>query len=98
MFEHEEILLWVLLVCVHQFHEEVKELRLLVRKCEMHYLNHRYNIILEIDSYFVVLCKTHRSINEIHVSYNSCTLYEYCIHTKYRCKSLVNFFEHQEDV
>jgi hypothetical protein len=70
----------------------------LVERCKMHYLNLGYNVILDSRFTFCCLCKTHHSISKIHVSYNSCTLYEYCIRTKYRCKSLVNFLEHQEDV
>jgi hypothetical protein len=43
----------------------------------MCYLNLGYNIILSNYSHFVVLCKTHHSINKTHVSYNNCTLYEF---------------------
>ncbi len=43
----QEIVFWVLLICIYSFHEKVKKLRLLVKRCEMHYLNLEYNIILE---------------------------------------------------
>jgi hypothetical protein len=54
MFKHEEILLSVLLVCVYQFHEKVKKLMLLVKRCKMHYFNLGYNVIL--DSRFTFCC------------------------------------------